>query len=405
MVSSATWAGPLVTIGKVRDQMNILLVDDDAATLGLLEKSLSKWGYAIATAGNGVEAVEQLQQGHIDMIVSDWLMPEMDGLALCEKARSLDLDHYIYIILISAQDTRTDVVRGLEGGVDDYITKPLNLNELRARLEIGGRVIKLERELNQKYLAIKRNYYQSLHMFTQLLETYHSELGGHSRRVGDLALLLAKRHPDVSPENYPIIEAAGMLHDVGLIGLPDSILEKSPPEMNGDEKKLYYSHPERGEMILNQIDLLKPVAALVRLHHEQPNGRGFPDGLAKEQIPLGALVVSAASQYDNLQHQQKMDFDEIAHKIQQLRGYQLPNELVDLLLEVNLKHKEDESKRTFKEIDIEALIPGMVLASDVHMKTGAFVMSANTRIDDETIGKLKRYYELGNISSNVFINK
>jgi len=395
--TSEHWRGP--------NQMNILLVDDDVTTLSLLEKSLSKWGYAISTAENGIQAVEQLHHTHIDMIVSDWLMPEMDGLELCEKVRSLDLDHYIYIILISAQDTRTDVVRGLEGGVDDYITKPLNLDELRARLEIGARVIKLERELNQKYLAIKRNYYQSLHMFTQLLETYHNGLGGHSRRVGELALSLAKRHPDISPENFPIIEAAGMLHDIGLIGLPDTILEKSPPEMNGDEKKLYYSHPERGEIILNQIDLLKPVATLVRLHHEQPNGRGFPDGISNAQIPLGAQVVSAASHYDNLLHQQELGFDEIANKIQQLRGYQLTPELVDLLLEINLKQKEDESKRTYKEIDINELKPGMVLASDVHMKTGAFVMSATTRIDGEVIGKLKRYYDLGNISSNVFINK
>jgi putative two-component system response regulator len=78
---------------------------------------------------------------------------------------------------------------------------------------------------------------------------------------------------------------------------------------------------------------------------------------------------------------------------------------VDLLLDVNLANMEAESKRTFKETDIEDLKPGMVLASDIHMKTGAFVMSANTRIDDEGIGKLKRYYELGNISRNIFINK
>jgi putative two-component system response regulator len=385
--------------------MNILLVDDDATTLRMLEKSLSKWGYVVATAENGIQAVEQLQQHRIDMIVSDWLMPEMDGLALCEKVRSLDLDHYIYIILISAQDTRTDVVRGLEGGVDDYITKPLNIDELRARLEIGARVIKLERELNQKFLAIKRNYYQSLQMFTQLLETYHSALGAHSRRVGDLSLELAKRHPDIHPEDYPVVEAAGRLHDVGLIGLPGTLAEKSPREMNGEEKALYFSHPERGEMILNQIDLLRPVATLVRLHHEQPNGRGFPDGLSKEQIPLAAMVVSAASHYDHMVHQQKLDFDAITNKLQQLRGYQLPTDLVDLLLDVNLANLEAESKRTFKETDIEDLKPGMVLASDIHMKTGAFVMSANTRIDDEAIGKLKRYYELGNISRNVFINK
>jgi putative two-component system response regulator len=158
-------------------------------------------------------------------------------------------------------------------------------------------------------------------------------------------------------------------------------------------------------MILSQIDLLRPVATLVRLHHEQPNGRGFPDGLSKEQIPLGALVVSAASHYDNMVHQQKLDFESIINKIQQLRGYQLTPDLVDLLLDINLANKEAEAKKTFKETDIEDLKPGMVLASDIYMKTGAFVMSANARIDDEAIGKLKRYYELGNISRNVFIKK
>jgi len=385
--------------------MKIMIVDDDVTTLSLLEKSMTKWGYSIVKAENGKLAIEQLQASNIDMIVSDWLMPEMDGLTLCEKVRSLDLNHYIYIILISAQDTRTDVVRGLEGGVDDYITKPLNLEELRVRLEIGARIIKLERELNQKFVAIKRNYYQSIHMFTQLLETYNATLGGHSRRVGRLSLELAKHNPSVLPENYPVIEAAGLLHDIGLIGLPSSLVTKGVPEMTGDEKSLYHTHAERGEAILNQVDLLRPVASMVRWHHEQYNGRGFPDGLSKDRIPMGAFIVSAASIYDKLVYQLKCPFDKITDKLQTLRGYQLPSELVDLLLEINLEKMAAESKRRDKSVDIDELKPGMVLASDVHMKSGAFVMASKTTIDQVVIEKLKRYFELGNISRTVFINK
>ncbi len=385
--------------------MNILVVDDDASTLSLLEKSMTRWGYSVRKANNGRQAIDIVHSEHIDLLVSDWLMPEINGLDLCGKVRSLNLSHYIYIILISAQDTRMDVVRGLEGGVDDFITKPVNLDELRARMEIGARIIKLERELNQKYRTIKNNYYQTIHMFTQFLEIYDKDLGGHSRRVGKLALKLAKRHAGIQPEDYPIIEASGMLHDIGLIGLPRALVKKSLTEMTGDEKKLYRSHPERGETVLNQVDLLRPVAKIVRMHHEQVNGRGFPDGATSDQIPLEASVVNAASIYDNLRHFRKLALAHIPEKLQQMRGYQLDATLVDLLLEVNMEEMQEDAKQTEIEKEIDELKAGMKLSRDVCMRTGAFFMATDTRIDSAAIAKLKQYYELGNIASTVFIHK
>ena len=385
--------------------MNIVLVDDDPATLNLLEKAMSAWGHRVFKAQDGHQTLEYIVNKEIDIVVSDWMMPGMNGLELSGKIRSMDLKRYIYIILISAKDKGSDVVRGLQSGVDDYLTKPLNLDELEARVEIGARIIKLERELNQKYLAIKRNYYQSIHMFTQLLESYNKKLGAHSRRVGEIALWIANRHPEVKPEDYPIVEAAGMLHDIGLIGLPVALVTKSLPEMNGEEKKNYHAHPERGETILNQVDLLRPVSKLVRMHHEQPNGRGFPDGLTDKEIPLAAKVIGAASIYDHLIHHQKIPFDQIPERLQQCRGYQIPGDLVDVLLTLNLERMEEEAKRTYHEIHIDDLEAGMILANDIHMRTGAFVMGAETLIDASSIEKLKRYHELGNISSNVFIKK
>lgn len=385
--------------------MDILVVDDDASTLALLEKSIVKWGYQVATAANGRQALEHINSTHVDIIVSDWLMPEMNGLELCRSVRSLDLRQYVYIILISAQDTRMDVVRGLKGGVDDYITKPINLEELHARLEIGARVIKLEQELNQKYIAIKRNYYQSIRMFNQLLETYNEQLGGHCRRVGKLALKMAKRHPDVPPEDYPVIEAAGLLHDIGLIGLPQTLVSKNVTEMTGEEKALYRSHPERSEMILSEVDLLRPVSRLVRMHHEQMNGRGFPDGLTDDQLPAGARLVGAASIYDNLVYRSKIAHDQIPARLQTYRGYQIDTDIVDILLDINLSLMHRQADKTDEAIGIDQLTNGMVLSRDVRMKTGAFVMAANTMIDDTSIRKLKRYVELGNIIDTVYISK
>ena len=385
--------------------MQVLLVDDDASTLALLEKSLTKWGYTPLTAANGRQALEVMAGNRIDMVVSDWVMPEMNGLELSRKIREVESKHYIYIILISAQDTRMDVVRGLESGVDDYLTKPMNLDELKARMENGVRIIKLERELNQKFIAIKRNYYQTIHMFTQLLETYNEKLGGHCRRVGELALKMAKAHSGVSAEDYPVIQAAGMLHDIGLVGLPETLLTKRRIEFNGEEQDLYRSHSARGEAVLQHIDLLKPVARIVRMHHEQHNGRGFPDGLTGDKMPLAARLVGAASIYDNLLHQERIPLDMLSEHLQQYRGYQLESALVDLLLDINLQDIEEEAKRVDMELVLDELKPDMVLATDVRMKTGAFVMAAGTCLDENTIEKLKRYHELGNISDRVFIRK
>ena len=385
--------------------MNVLLVDDDSGIMTPLKQIMVKNGYNVVTAESGPQAVDHLDAADYDILVCGWLTTEFDGLQLCAKARALSVKRCIYYIMVGDLEKRKDALRVSPDGVDDYITSPVDPDEFQTRLKIAARVIKLERENNQKYLAIKRNYYQSIHMVTQMLETYNKHLGGHSRRVGQFSLAIAKKHPGVLPEDYPIVEAAGLLHDIGLVGLPESLVTKSVPEMNGDEKKGYFAHPERGELVLNQVDLLKPVAKLVRMHHEQANGRGFPDGLNEKQIPVPAAIVGAASVYDHLVHHQKIPLDRIPEQLQQLRGYRFSAEIVDLLLDINLEQMQAEAKRTFTEIDIEELSAGMVLASDIRMRTGAFVMAADTRIDSAVIEKLKRYHELGNISSGIFIKK
>lgn len=385
--------------------MNVLLVDNDSETIDLLKQNLLKTGNDVTTAQSGPQAMDCLNAADFDILVSGWLAPEFNGLQLCVKARALCVNRCIYLIMVGDAAKRKEAVLGNPEGADDYIVTPVALDEFQARLKIGRRVIKLERENSQKYLAIKRNYYQSIHMVTQMLETYNKHLGGHARRVGQLSLTMARKHPGVQPEDYPIVEAAGQLHDIGLVGLPEALVIKSLPEMNGEEKKGYFAHPERGELILNQVDLLRPVARLVRQHHEQANGRGFPDGLNERQIPVPAAIVGAASIYDHLVHHQKVPLDQIPEQLQQLRGYRFSAEIVDLLLEINLEEMQAEAKRTFVEVGIEDLRAGMVLASDIRMRTGAFVMAADTCIDAAVIEKLKRYQELGNINSGIFIKK
>jgi cyclic di-GMP phosphodiesterase len=386
--------------------MHILMVDDDSGMFSVFKEPLTRGGaYTVTYASSSQQALEIVADTRIDLMAVSSSMPRMNGLTLYERVRSLNLKHYIYFILICGQEKPAETVRGFNGGVDDYLVKPLNMHEFTARIELGARIVHLERELDQKFQTIKRNYYQCINMLIGLQQSYHRQLGEHSRRVGKMALTLARRHPDLPPEDYPVIEAAAMLHDIGLMGLPDELLTKRRVEMTGDEFDLYRSHPARGESILNQVDLLRPVARVVRLHHEQPNGRGFPDGLAGDQIPLTSQIISAASLYDDLVRLLKTPLEKIPEHLQQFRNYQLHTDMVDMLLEINLEQIQREAQCHDREIALPDLLDGMVLARDVRMKTGAFVMAAETCLDANAIEKLKRYFELGNISGKVFIRK
>ena len=387
------------------DTMNILIADDDPVTLSLLSSHLAKWGHTVHQAADGERAWQIVRQSALDIVVSDWLMPGMDGLELCRRIRESQAAGYIYLILISAQNAKDDIVRGLESGVDDYITKPIDLNALRARIDIGVRIVNLERSLQRKIDIITASHHQTIRMFSQIVETYDDELGGHCRRTAKLAVDLAHLHPDVGDADIATIETAALLHDIGMVGIPKSILNKRRTEMVDDEGQLYQSHAQMGARIVGEIEILKPAARLIHMHHEQHNGKGFPEGISADEIPIGAQLIAAASIYDNLVHRGGIVLDEMPDHLQRIRGYQVAPELVELLLKVNVAHQHDRARDADRELPLDALKPGMVLADHVRMKTGAFVMAADTELSDYAIDKLKHYHLLGTISDKVLIRQ
>ncbi|MBW1991665.1 MAG: diguanylate cyclase [Deltaproteobacteria bacterium] len=134
----------------------ILVVDDHPAARQLLEMYLQKAGYRVLAASNGRDALETLRRHFCPLVLTDWVMPEMDGLALCRAIRQESWPGYVYIILLTARDSREDIVGGLEAGADDYLTKPVNPAELLARLKTGRRILELENTLKQRNEEIIR---------------------------------------------------------------------------------------------------------------------------------------------------------------------------------------------------------------------------------------------------------
>jgi len=385
--------------------MNILVADDSSEVLKLLEKSLTEWNHTVYFAENGREIREKISSVSVDIVIGDWMTPEMDATDLCSRVRDAEIDGFIYFILITARDAQGEMVHGLEAGADDCITKPISLDELKARIEIGARIIQLEREAISRYDDLKKNHIQTISMFTSLIEVFDEDLGGHCRRVGKLCLDLAKRHPDVSEKDYSVVEGVGLLHDIGMIGLPGGILSKKRTERNDDERQHYLTHPARGEIILNEVEFLNPTAKLVRSHHEQFNGRGFPDGLAGAEIPVLSMIVSAASIYDNFVHRGNVALEDMSSNLQRMRGYQLEPFVLDLLLEINLEKIQEEAGKDFLGISLNDLKEGMVLAREIRMKTGALAMPSGTELTAYGIEKLNRYRNLKNITDTVSVYK
>ncbi len=385
--------------------MNILLADDDLVTLRLLEKHIQSWDHDIYAAQNGLDAWDIASTTDIDMVITDWNMPGLDGLELCQRIRNADLPGYVYLIIVSAKDTNRDIVTGLRGGIDDYITKPFDFNELRERIETGARIVTLERELRSKYDIIEKNYYQTIRMFSNLIEVFNEDLGGHCRRVAETALRMAKRLPQLDENDYPLIEAGGLLHDIGMVGFPNHMLLKKTIELPGDEMLLYKSHPVQGEMIVKEIEFLQPVSKIIRLHHEQVNGRGFPDGLSGDQIPLPVKIISTASTYDSLVHKWEYSFEEVPERLMLQKGYQLDPDIVDLVLEINIENMRAEKKRNYTHVSLENLVEGMVLAESIRRNTGTLLMPVETVITAATLEKIMKYSELGTIGNAVMVYK
>lgn len=134
--------------------MNLLIAEDDLISRRILEKTLTDLGHQPLVAVNGLEAWELIQQHEVQVVISDWVMPEADGLYLCQLIRKAHLSHYIYLILLTSKDGQNDLLRGLEAGADDYLIKPFDLAELKARLKTAERVIDLEKKLVKKNKAL-----------------------------------------------------------------------------------------------------------------------------------------------------------------------------------------------------------------------------------------------------------
>lgn len=336
--------------------MHILFAEDQETSRFFLASHLRAMGHTVTEAANGQEALNSLTVNmfssdaeEIGMLITDWDMPVMNGVELAKRARSLREAQYLYIILLTGKGDFSDRLHGfVEGGVDDYVVKPFEIDELKLRIQVGIRVILAERSLREYTVGLERivrSQTQAIRetqseiiarLFNAMLSR-HAETGSHVRRIGIMSAFMAEKL-GWSAHDVDLIRAAAPLHDVGKIGISDAILLKPGP-LSADERLIIQQHAGIGAKILSnsKSSIIQMAERIALWHHENWDGSGYPHKLQGEKVPLEARIVGLVDVYDALRsdrvYRRGLEEDAVLEILERSRGRKFQPELLDLFLE------------------------------------------------------------------------
>jgi len=285
----------------------ILIVDDMPSSAMLMKKMLVK--YDCATALSGQEALQKLSESQPDIILLDVMMPDMDGFEVCTQIRMNAQYHNIPIIMVTALGDRSSKLKGLQVGVNEFLTKPIDATELSIRVsnilkikEYNDLLVDynntLQKKITEVTQALEISYQETIERLTLSVKFKDNETGNHIIRISDYTRHLASV---LGYHNVEILALASQMHDIGKIGIPDYILRKKGP-LTPDEFDIMKTHTLIGGTLLdNSTSPFLKIAKIIALHHhERFDGSGYPFGLVGDQISMEGLLVAISDQYDAL---------------------------------------------------------------------------------------------------------
>ena len=415
----------------------VLFVDDEENILKALQRLTMDEEFDTEIANSGDAGLQKLTTlSNVALIVSDQRMPGMNGAEFLHQSQQL-APEAIRMLLTGYSDISAAADAINKGGASRYLNKPWNdddlLQTLKAAIEtwklsndnkrlqaivqaqneemkqwnenLKNRVLqqttairKKADDLNEALVQLKQNYSGIINAFSGLVELRGQKAQQHARNVMELAVAAAREY-GLMPEELEIIRTAALLHDIGEIGLPENVLEKSQDYMTQNELHTYSQHPVRGQMAIDSIAELRPAGILIRHHHEYFNGTGFPDKLAGDAIPIGARILTYADQLDKavasggdtaeqaltrveLGLSIKLDpgLQRVFRKIARYAYFTMPEIDPNATVELELKPEE--------------LRAGMILTKDVISGTGMMLLNKGVTLDAVKVEAIQRYYQL-----------
>jgi putative two-component system response regulator len=308
----------------------ILLVEDDTLLLDVMKTILETEGYEISPAEHGRKALDLFVAVKPDLIISDIMMPEMDGYELLESIRAIPgMGATVPFLFLSARTDRTDVSKARALGVDDYLFKPFDAPEF-----LSAVASRLERRRKIELFDTRSAHLQTVLMLANVIETRDPYTADHVGRVRRLALNLgfSLGWPN---EEIVILEFGSVLHDIGKIIVPRAVLKKTG-NLTEEEWQLMRQHPQAGAKILEGVDHLRDAIPYVLCHHEWWNGGGYPQGLAGEKIPKEGRLLAIVDAFDAMTNDRpyhtKISVKEAFDELTQKKGVFFDPKMVDVFI-------------------------------------------------------------------------
>jgi response regulator RpfG family c-di-GMP phosphodiesterase len=343
------------------NKKKVLVVDDELSVREILSEGLSAFGFDAATASGAAAAFEIVRKGEIDLVLTDIEMPGETGMELLARikkfAGSLDV-----IMVTGVIDTHT-AIAAIREGASDYLTKPFNLDEVqivvertleKRRLIDENRAYQehLEELVEQRTQELQHSYESTLQALITALDFRDNETQGHSSRVVEYAVLVAKAM-GVDGSELATIRRGSILHDVGKIGVPDSVLLK-PGKLDRDEWEVMKKHPEMGYRMLQHIAFLEPALDIVFSHQERFDGTGYPRGLRGEEIPLGARIFAVVDTFDAMTsdrpYRPALSIEKAREEIRDCAGTQFDPRVAEAFLSIDAERWREIRERVHEEV-------------------------------------------------------
>ncbi|MFA6901052.1 MAG: HD domain-containing phosphohydrolase [Desulfurivibrionaceae bacterium] len=425
----------------------LLFVDDEENILRSLQRLFMDEEVEVFTASSGPKGLEILaREAGIGVIVSDQRMPEMTGVDFLEKSKAVS-PHAIRVLLTGYADVNAAIDAINRGDIFRYLNKPWNDDELvrtvtsalqmyrllsenkrlaaivkkqnaelkKWNTELETIVQEQTMELQKSYDSVRAinsrlrvNFKNTIVAFSGLIELRNKGMRTHSRNVAEVSVNVAKQLGLESEERETIMVAA-LLHDIGKIGIPDLMLVREAAQMNFAEREEYLQHPVRGQAAIDRIEELREAGLIIRSHHENYDGSGFPDGLKKSAIPLGARIIALADYIDTRIRKAMgaTGLELMRKEVDLQKGTFFDPKLIPVVLEqAEAFYKKIRPRTDHIEIELlpNDLLEGMEASRDVFSGTGILLLTKGTVLAKPSILLLKRYYELDPANQGVFVS-
>ena len=327
----------------------IIACDDENGIIDSLSVFLKRSGYQLTGVTDPYEAIEKVRNEHFDLMLLDFIMTPIHGDKVVEEIRKFNQELYI-LLLTCHKDLATPLETIKRLSIQGYCEKSYKFDQLLLLIESALRsveqmkiITKINQELKDKNQELENAYLESIQTLRYTVEAKDSYTRGHSDRVADFSVLIGK-YLNLSEEDLKVLRIGGLFHDIGKIGVPDSILLKEA-KLTSEEYSEIKNHPSIGKQILSNASIFKDMIPIVYHHHERFDGTGYPAGLAGENIPLFARIAAVADTFDAMttkrSYRNALPLDIVRAEIEKCSSTQFDPAITKVFLDI-LDHHYDE---------------------------------------------------------------